>query len=125
MVIYFFKRSNCISPQYWSSGSMYAGVRPCNNVQMQGDGNFVLYSKANGIATWATGTNGNNGATLHMQDDGNLVVYTSGNQPIWASWTVLNPQLLSPCPGLPGNQTTFSCIFSKNLCSYVFLFNLI
>jgi len=44
---------------------------------MQDDGNFVLYSKGNGIATWATGTDKNNGATLRIQDDGNLVVYKS------------------------------------------------
>jgi hypothetical protein len=87
---------------------MYSGIRPCNNVQMQGDGNFVLYSKGNGIATWETGTDRKNGATIHMQDDGNLVVYTSENQPVWASWTVLNPQLLPTCPGFPGNKTMIS-----------------
>ncbi len=69
---------------------------------MQSDGNFVLYSKGNGIATWATRTDRNNGATLHMQDDGNLVVYTTGNQQIWSSSTVLNPKWLLQCPEFPG-----------------------
>lgn len=42
--------------------------------KMQGDGNFVQYTKY-AVAVFNTGTYGNPGAKLHIQDDGNLVVY--------------------------------------------------
>ncbi|NHZ66477.1 hypothetical protein [Massilia genomosp. 1] len=49
---------------------------------MQGDGNFVEYSKF-AVPLWNTGTNGNPGAWLSVQDDGNLVVYSRVNTPLW------------------------------------------
>jgi hypothetical protein len=49
---------------------------------MQGDGNFVEYSKF-AVPLWNTGTHGNPGAWLSIQDDGNLVVYSRVNTPLW------------------------------------------
>lgn len=49
---------------------------------MQGDGNFVEYSKF-AVPLWNTGTHGNPGAWLSIQDDGNLVVYKGVNTPLW------------------------------------------
>lgn len=62
----------------------YALVAPNGsyNLQMQTDGNLVIY--LNGVAQWATNTNGNPGAYAVMQNDGNLVVYRSGGGAIWA-----------------------------------------
>ncbi len=53
---------------------------------MQGDGNVVLYDKAN-HAMWASNTANKGGNRLIMQGDGNLVLYTAANKPIWASNT--------------------------------------
>lgn len=54
-------------------------------LQMQADGNLVLYNVA--IAPlWSSGTGGNAGAFLSVQDDGNVVIY-SGATPLWATAT--------------------------------------
>lgn len=52
---------------------------------MQGDGNLVVYNKAN-APIWASGTNGRDKPPykLVMQDDFNLVAY-GATGPIWAS----------------------------------------
>lgn len=62
----------------------YALVAPNStyNLQMQGDGNLVIY--LNGVAQWSTGTNGNFGAYGVMQNDGNLVIYSAGGSTLWA-----------------------------------------
>ncbi len=53
-------------------------------VQMQIDGNFVLYSQP-ATAQWATNTEGyGSSAFLNLQNDGNLVVYYNTNVPIWS-----------------------------------------
>ena len=91
---------------------------------LQQDGNLVLYE--NGLALWATGTNGKTvtqavmqadgnlvlygpagalwatntaghpGARLVLQDDGNLVVYDIGRRPLWSSHTVTHQRDLGP-----------------------------
>ena len=56
-------------------------------LDMQTDGNLVLYTSSNS-PIWSTGTNGTgNNNRLVMQTDGNLVVYTSSNQAVWQSHT--------------------------------------
>lgn len=53
---------------------------------MQGDGNFVVYD-ATGTPDWASGTPNNSGARIDLQNDGNLVVYSSSGTALWASNT--------------------------------------
>ncbi|NHZ97581.1 hypothetical protein F2P46_17895 [Massilia sp. CCM 8734] len=55
---------------------------------MQGDGNFVEYSKF-AVPLWNTGTHGNPGEWLSVQDDGNLVVYSRLNTPLWTSASIM------------------------------------
>ncbi|KIK53198.1 hypothetical protein GYMLUDRAFT_943117 [Collybiopsis luxurians FD-317 M1] len=56
-------------------------------VKMQTDGNCCGYTP-DGVAMWATQTNGNNHPyNLVCQNDGNLVVYEKGGVPVWASQT--------------------------------------
>jgi cell wall-associated NlpC family hydrolase len=62
-----------------SSGGQY-------KLDMQGDGNLVIYE--NGSAIWASSTAGTGSANyLVMQGDGNLVVYNRAGKPVWASNT--------------------------------------
>lgn len=62
----------------------YALVSPngAYNLQMQGDGNLVLYNCC-GTALWHTGTWGHPGSFAVMQNDGNLVVYTAARTALW------------------------------------------
>ena len=53
---------------------------------MQGDGNFVLYTAA-GAAVWASNTPNNAGASLTLRDDGNLVIDNSAGAVIWQTNT--------------------------------------
>ena len=53
---------------------------------MQGDGNFVLYTSA-GAPLWSSGTAGNNGARLDVQNDGNVVIYSAAGAALWATGT--------------------------------------
>jgi hypothetical protein len=67
-------------------------------VEMQPDGNFVLYRQCNGgvpdttrIALWATRTSEADQA--RMQEDGNLVLYRDSvfTMPLWATRTYGQP----------------------------------
>ena len=52
----------------------------------QTDGNLVLYTPDN-VPLWSTASQ-NRGATfLNLQNDGNFVIYTANNVPVWASGT--------------------------------------
>ena len=62
-----------------------APTRPYT-LEMQGDGNLVLYRADVGRARWASNTAGHAGATAIMQTDGNLVVYEDGTA-LWSSGT--------------------------------------
>lgn len=53
---------------------------------MQGDGNLVVYA-ANGKAVWSSGTAGRGNSKLVMQNDGNLVIYNSSGHATWSSGT--------------------------------------
>jgi hypothetical protein len=55
-------------------------------VQMQSDGNCVMYAGTS--AVWTTNTAGNPGAYLAVQNDGNLVVYSASGSALWNSGTV-------------------------------------
>ena len=57
----------------------------------QDDANLVLYRTIDGVALWASGTNGNPTGECIMQNDGNLVIYAPGN-PIWNSGTNGSPK---------------------------------
>lgn len=61
-----------------SSGGKYS-------LDLQGDGNLVIYRRADGLPIWASGTGA--GSVLTMQGDGNLVLYADGGVPTWASDT--------------------------------------
>ena len=56
-------------------------------LNMQGDGNLVLYR--DGLAKWASGTKGKGMGhyQLYMRSDGNLVVYDSTKKALWTSGT--------------------------------------
>jgi hypothetical protein len=60
-------------------------------VEMQADGNLVLYGQ--GQALWASWTEGNPGAWVAMQSDGNLVVYASSGRPLWATMSLAGTNL--------------------------------
>jgi hypothetical protein len=66
----------------WSTST--AG-KSATTVQMQSDGNCVMY--AGTAAVWATNTVGNPGSYLAVQDDGNLVVYSTSGTALWNSGT--------------------------------------
>lgn len=55
----------------------------------QGDGNLVLYRRADWQALWATMTF--EPGVVAMQGDGNLVVYNASGLPLWSSGTADNP----------------------------------
>ena len=65
----------------WSSGT--AGT-DAGEVDMQGDGNFVIYAPG---AIWASGTNSGPLSRLVVQDDGNMVIYDGNNNPVWSTNT--------------------------------------
>lgn len=68
-----------------SPGQYLVSESGAHTLQMQGDGNLVVY--AAGQAVWSTGTAGHPGAHLEMQGDGNLVVYPPSGPALWASGT--------------------------------------
>ncbi|MFF7632296.1 hypothetical protein ACFZB9_03980 [Kitasatospora sp. NPDC008050] len=60
-----------------------AGAR----LDMQADGNLVLYSKTTGRALWSSGTWGHPGAHAVMQRDSNFVVYGPDGTALWSTGT--------------------------------------
>jgi hypothetical protein len=47
-------------------------------LQMQNDGNLVLYNKDATKALWSSGTDGNNGAFAYLNNKGQLVISYKG-----------------------------------------------
>jgi hypothetical protein len=54
---------------------------------MQGDGNFVVYRNADGVAIWNSGTGGTGATFAVMQGDGNFVIYTADGRAVWSTGT--------------------------------------
>ena len=60
------------------------GGRAGDRLEMQSDGNVVLYSGSSPL--WASGTNGHPGAYLELRDDGELVVVGhDGKTVLWTN----------------------------------------
>jgi hypothetical protein len=78
---------------FWQSDTANRGVAPYR-LQLQGDGNLVVYDSRN-QPTWASGSTmrGVPAHRLVIQDDRNIVLFDGRNQPIWATNTVLNGPL--------------------------------
>lgn len=55
------------------------------SLDLQGDGNLVIYRRYDSLPIWASNTSA--GGILAMQGDGNLVLYADGGVPTWASDT--------------------------------------
>ncbi|MFC1403566.1 MULTISPECIES: beta-galactosidase [Streptacidiphilus] len=53
---------------------------------MQGDGNLVLRNSA-GTSLWSSRTSGNTGAYLAVQNDGNAVIYSATGTALWSTGT--------------------------------------
>lgn len=75
---------------------LFGGERiwSCNGsyyLEMQTDGNLVLYKASNGRALWSSGTFGSTGYAAIMQPDGNLVVYDMFDQPLASTGTFGRP----------------------------------
>jgi len=68
-----------------ASGDSYKSCDGRFSLDMQTDGNLVLYLY--GTALWATGTSGSDGEIAVMQTDGNFVLYGKTSDPLWASGT--------------------------------------
>lgn len=62
-----------------------------NTLNLQSDGNLVLYHSVNGSGSptslWSSNTSGAGGVELKLQPDGNLVLYNAARSSIWASGT--------------------------------------
>ena len=56
-------------------------------LDMQSDGNLVLYKEPEHRPIWHTDTVGKGGFRANLQRDGNFVVYTESSVPIWNSHT--------------------------------------
>ncbi len=72
-------------------GQTFSSCNGSFTLNMQHDGNLVLYQNPTATPLWSTGTVGRNTAQVIMQGDGNLVLYDTSGQPIWASGTQGNP----------------------------------
>jgi hypothetical protein len=70
-------------------GQFLVAESGATQLQMQGDGNLVVYT--NGRAIWDAHTQGHAGAYLAMQSDGNLVVYPPSGAALWNSQTNGHP----------------------------------
>ena len=59
-------------------------------LEMQSDGNLVIYSLLNGghTAIWQTKTESNSGARFEFQIDNNMVIYAQNNSVLWTSETI-------------------------------------
>lgn len=72
----------------WSDGvpMWHAGTNGtvAGSVDMQSDGNFVVYASGAG-AVWHASTYGNPGAYVRLNNDGSLVVYSAGGGVLWSS----------------------------------------
>ena len=85
-----------------------------NILVMQTDGNLVEYN-TNWQPIWNSGTENNPGAYLVLQNDGNLVIYSSNGSPLWATMTTVNPNFQNRLDDkLSSNQVLFKGQFIQN-----------
>ncbi len=68
-------------------GQHLTSVNGWLSLQLQGDGNLVLYRTQPMTPLWATHTDGQPIAQAVLQGDGNLVLYRTDGQPAWDSGT--------------------------------------
>jgi hypothetical protein len=74
----------CVSSGYGSHSNQSASAGSGGFLNMQTDGNLVLYN-ASSQYVWATFTNScSSNCELALQDDGNLVLYYNYTSPLWS-----------------------------------------
>jgi hypothetical protein len=61
------------------------------SLTLQEDGNLVLRRNDDGVALWASNTNGKPVTHVYMQSDGNLVAYDDQGRAYWATGTWTHP----------------------------------
>src|SRR5262245_17215488 len=74
---------------YAASQDILSSSDNSNLLQMQSNGDLVLYNLFGGLISkvWASNTAGKGANRVVMQVDGNLVIYTPTNIPVWATGT--------------------------------------
>lgn len=81
------------SPEMLESGKRLTSKNNCYHIDMQGDGNLVIYNTPDLVPRkpiWSSNTYNKSPYKpflLIMQDDGNLVMYDALNHAIWFSNT--------------------------------------
>ena len=65
---------------------LYSNSRRCY-MELQTDGNLVLYRVFDHKAFWNSGTSGKDIPNVQFQSDGNLVMYDKGGSAVWSSNT--------------------------------------
>lgn len=70
-------RSNFVIGEEMVPGRGIFSSNGAYNLKLQGDGNFVLYDRVNGGATWASNTHTTNADLLTMEDSGNVILLDS------------------------------------------------
>ncbi|KAB8038786.1 lectin [Silvanigrella paludirubra] len=73
--------------QYITSGQRLDSARGCFHLDMQSDGNLVIYRSSNGQAIWSSKTQNTGTYFAVMQADGNFVTYNYAGKPTWNSRT--------------------------------------
>jgi hypothetical protein len=74
---------------YGPAGSIYelqTNDNTDNHAIMQADGNLVIYGSTN-VAKWSSGTQGHPGSYLAVTDTGDLIIYGPGGLKLWAKGT--------------------------------------
>ena len=64
----------------------YSDSRRCY-MELQTDGNLVLYRESDRKVFWDSGTHGKDIPNVQFQSDGNLVMYDKGGSVVWSSNT--------------------------------------
>ena len=113
--------SNVLGPnETLHQNTSLASANQAYELLMQGDGNLVLYRKADGIMLWNAWESSlwqypgdhPRAAELKMQDDGNLVIYSEGR----AMWdTDTHGPLNTTCLVLQDDGTLVICRFAPVL----------
>ena len=68
-----------------AGSKFYSDSRRCY-IELQTDGNLVLYREFDRKVFWASGTHGDI-PNVQFQSDGNLVMYDKGGSAVWSSGT--------------------------------------